>query len=183
MELHVQDYERLPEPVVLLRELIPRPAGTQTVRARSLFPFSLDSGPLFTSVEVRKSTLELGGDGLFATKLHPEGSHLTTYSGQILHQSEWMPLSGALKEYGAAVPDDSNYIIDGRVHFHRGLGRFTNQAKDISGANAAMRWVQLPVSHHDEVPRGYISLYAKRDIQEGEEIFMKYGVGHVFNNC
>ena len=92
-------------------------------------------------------------------------------------------LSAAIMEYGTAVPCDTNCVIDGRVHFQRGLGRFTNQCKDSTGASAAMRWVELPSSRHDAFPRGYISLYAKRDIKEGEESFMKYGAGHVFNNC
>jgi hypothetical protein len=181
-ELVVEDYAILPEPVVHLRALIPE-LGTHTMRPRSRFPIRLDFGPLSTAVEVRTSTLEGGGDGLFATERLPEGSHITTYFGQVLHQSEWASMSSAYKEYGAAVPNDTNCIVDGRVHFHRGLGRFTNQAKDASSVNAAMRWVKLPLSRHDEVPRGYISLYAKHDIEEGEEIFMNYGVGHVFNNC
>jgi hypothetical protein len=179
--INAEDFPLLPDHILPIRPHVPEPEKKPARRDRSGFTFTLDAGPSHCAVEVRPSLLA-AGDGLFATDTIPVGNHITTYAGRLLHVSEWKQLTTDMKQYGAAVPNDSNYVVDGRVHFHGGLARFTNQGTE-SSANAAMCWVDMPQRRHDELPRGYISLVAKRDIFAGEEILMRYGAGHVYNNC
>ena len=180
-EVRMEQSVRCPEPVAYLRQYIPVPESVEE-RPRADVPFQLGTGAPTTHAEVKQSTLPHGGEGLFANRPIKKGQHITPYSGQVYHHTEWSQLAAHLKEYGAGMPSDTNYIVDSRVHHGTGLGRFTNQAPEPGRMNAAMRWVVESQDRHEKVPRGYISLYATRDIPAGDEIFMKYGPGHVYNN-
>ena len=110
------------------------------------------------------------------------GRHITCYSGQLFHQDDWSKLPVDMKQYGAGVPPVRPIVVDARVDFEGGLGRFLNQSTR-GGANCVLEWVEVAQRPSDIFPCGYVSVKSTKNIRRDEEVFLNYGAGHVWNTA
>jgi len=127
-------------------------------------------------VEVRVSTLENAGYGLFAKKSFVEGNELCTYEGNIVPE-ESFNTRYANSDYVAKVvrskkkDADGKWIIDkifiDAIMETSCYGRFSNDPIDDDLVNAKISW------------NGSVAvLEALVDIAEGDEIFVSYSRGY-----
>lgn len=177
--LDISEASELPEALTGLRNICS--LFTSKKKREYDVPFILREIPDPGVVVVRRSDIS-ESDGVFAKVDVSSGAHLTCYSGTVLHQNEWSKIPFVLKEYGAGVPEHRPFVINARVNFSEGLGRFLNQPLRGS-ANCVLEWVKVPNRPGDIYPSGYISVKATKNIKKDEEIFLKYGAGHVWNTA
>jgi SET domain len=133
-----------------------------------VFPYQPEKSPLSElmlhprfKVEVRKSTIEGAGDGLFALEDIPSDELLGEYGGdRVTSQFKWLRLRN--KDY-TMMTDDHTVLIDasGRPE---ALMRFVNHHFDAQSRNLE-RKASCDTVH-------YITT---RPIRKGEEFFMDYG--------
>lgn len=121
---------------------------------------------------VSRSTIPHAGNGLFADRDYKWNEIITYYDGKVYSPNEPLPSN---KSYFKGC---GRYIIDGRVNFGDGLGRYINCPKRGSKANA--RWGFAGVGTRVAIramrkPKGCKNPIA---IKAGEEIFICYGSGY-----
>jgi uncharacterized protein len=115
-------------------------------------------------LEIKESTIEGAGKGLFTKVLIPKGSRIVEYKGTV---TTWdVVKDDPTNAYIYYVKP--NHVIDARNH-PKVLARYVNDAKGLvrtKGRNNNARF------YNDGLR---VFIIAEKDIQPGEEILVEYG--------
>jgi SET domain-containing protein len=133
-----------------------------------IFPYTPQKSPLSEltlhprfRVEVRKSTVEGAGDGLFALEDIPGGEVLGEYGGdRVRSLTKWLRLKN--KDY-TMMTDDPSVVIDAAGR-HEALMRYVNHHFDARCHNLERK-----------VSGETVYFVTTRPIVKGEEFFVDYG--------
>ncbi|KAL3658126.1 hypothetical protein V7S43_016969 [Phytophthora oleae] len=113
-------------------------------------------------VEVRDSNIPGAGKGLFATKLHPRGSTVCVYSGEVLpNEAAWK-----LKDKAYLMKLGDGVYVDA-LNCPNVLARYINDCRGHCGG--------FNVHFQKRPEDGKADVVAMRDIQPGQELYVNYG--------
>ena len=114
---------------------------------------------------VKKSTIQNGGEGLFALKEFKVGDFIADYKGDTLTKTQrdnrYGNTKGDVAPYGFQV--SQNKIIDSACQ--RYLGAYANSKPNHNNASFS-------------VHQGKVKIKASKKIKVGEEIFLAYGASY-----
>ena len=127
-------------------------------------------------VRVAKSRIEGGGNGLFATEFIPKGSLVCTYGGELIDPQEAQyvsPIYTVNFELGKGL----KLVGDGEGG---DVGHYANAVHPLSKDLKQNARFSLSHNHKQIFPnnRGRFQIYAKEDIEVGDEIIVNYGKGY-----
>lgn len=115
-------------------------------------------------LEVKSSTINGGGNGLFTKIFIPKASRILEYRGNI---TSWEKVKDdADNAYIYFVKP--NHVIDAR-HHPKSLGRYANDAKGL----VSIKGKSNNAKFENDGLR--VFMVATKDIHPGEEIFIQYG--------
>lgn len=140
-------------------------------RTRKQLPYCYEHTRLLLHVEIRPSTIEGAGLGLFALEDFERGSKIVPYVGEIITEAEFDRRYG---EHNAtyALQIKKDVVIDSACS--RGIGAFINMGVTKKDNNAVFR-----LSGNKK--RFEVFVHAKKKIHAGQEIFVDYGSDYLFS--
>lgn len=134
-------------------------------RTRKQLPYCYEHTRLILHVEIRPSSIEGAGLGLFAVEDFQKGDFIVPYEGEFINEAELNRRYGDdTAKYALKV--SKNVYIDSACS--RGTGAFINQATKKTNNNAAL------FRGTSRRPQDS-SVRALKAIKAGEEIFVSYG--------
>lgn len=117
----------------------------------------------FYGVEIKESSIEGAGLGLWATKDFKREDFIVPYEGKFLTKTDLDKLTIPQREYTFTLTE--NCHIDGK-YTNSSLGRFINDGKSNQLNNC-----RFSVNFKNKT----VKMRAKRKIKRGTEIFVSYG--------
>ena len=156
------------------QNLLPPPAAASANRrqrgpAEPTITLNAAVPALNSSVTVKRSQIAAAGKGLFAKKDFQVGDVVATYGGIVMHADEYKRLPESKRNYGMAIENHTNYIVDGTKSYGIHKGRWINDPFHTNFAlNVKSKW-----NNADK----RIEIKATKPIKKGDEIFINYGAG------
>ena len=137
-----------------------------------LYALDIDScipyiNTLQNKLQVRPSSIEAAGNGLYALSAFENGATITFYGGIRMSENIYLSNTSIFPPGLDAYLLETPYMfIDGRTNFRLAveLGRWITHSKNRANC-------KFVVDGED----GTVSVRATRDIEEGEELFLNYG--------
>ncbi|RYY67211.1 MAG: SET domain-containing protein [Chitinophagaceae bacterium] len=114
---------------------------------------------------VQTSNLPNAGNGLFTKVLIPKGTYIIEYTGKV---TTWKDVDHEGGFNGYIYHLNRNHVINASKH-KSALARYANDAQGI----AKVKGLTNNAVYEEEKKRVYIK--AIKDIQPGQEIFVRYG--------
>jgi SET domain-containing protein len=144
--------------------------GGQQCRRRTvkMLPTCYQHTKSMYGVEVRPSQIPNGGNGLFAVRFIPNQQTIVPYLGETLSNQQLINRYGNVLTAPYTINESHNHNVDSACK--RGLGSYINDKRGFPQFHYNSRFV----TDHQQPYGRRISIRATRDIQSGEEIFVKY---------